>query len=124
MEDFYKLAKENTTYTDVDILRFQMEEHIKYKTCVILLDENKNIYAFCRWNIINDQTAEILDCVVRDDYRDKGVIFDITRKGLMTWPMLKWIQFERGYDDGTQSKTVHRLSIERFLRRDKNAIIS
>lgn len=124
MNDFYELVTEETTYTDVNKFGQEFERHLLFKTGIVLYDEKKEAYAICRWNMVNQKTAHLLDLIVRADYKNKGVMFQVTRMGLELWPGLKYLVFERGYDDGKQVKKIHKISIERFLRREQNATIS
>lgn len=115
------LIAENTTYTNDGVKRLlsEIEFHNYYNT-VIVLSDSKGVYAFCRWNVLNENTADILDCIVRPDYRNKNVLSCIINKGLAIWPSLNTLVFERGYDDGKQEKRKHKISIDKLMRRLNN----
>jgi hypothetical protein len=78
---------------DIEKLREVIQQHIKYNTLITLYDD-KGLYAVARFNII-DKVAVILDTAIRKDRRSKEVLRDMIREGLMRFPKVKSIKFER-----------------------------
>jgi len=92
-----EFIKGHTPYTIKDEeLRNIIELHIKYKTCLIVYDDNNNICALARWNISKDGTcAHILDVMIRRDYRNKKLLMRMLAQGRKMYPNVKYIAFER-----------------------------
>ncbi len=91
-------------------------KHLEYNTCVIKSDD-KGIISFCRWNI-KDDTAHVLDLIIREDERGKCLLLDTIRAGLTLFPYLKYIEFEKGYDDGLQNKELKKYNIQSFIPKE------
>ena len=107
-----------STYTDRALVRETIARHLEYKTFFCVLDpKDKSICAVCRFNIAADlSVADIFDIIIREDFRHKDLMREMLMQGIKMWPV-KFLRFERGYDDGSQIKPKHIWSVERFLRR-------
>ena len=88
-------------YYDVsyDQLLWAIGEHLKYGTIEIVRDNNE-IIAFCRYNLSNEY-CDILDVVIRPDWRRKHLLQAMILNGFKKWNGTKWkslpkIRFKRG----------------------------
>jgi hypothetical protein len=70
-----------------------IEKHRKYDTFV-MSEDKKGIRYVCRFNITG-QTAHVLDCIVRKDLRNKGIMKDMLVKALFKFPHLRLVSWER-----------------------------
>lgn len=120
-----------STYTDRETIAEYIQQHWQYKTAFVVYDANNEIAAVCRWNVSPSGTvATVLDLIIREDWRNKNLMRQLLTKALWTFPKLKYISFERGYDNKQPcEKPLKTYSIERFLRHrglgkgEKGAII-
>ena len=71
-----------------------VERHIAYKTIIIVRD-SEGILAVCRWNIPIKEEAYILDLVIRKGHTYRGLIKRIISKGIIMYPMIKYLVWER-----------------------------
>ena len=71
-----------------------LERHISYKTLLTIRDE-QGILAVCRWNMVDKETAFILDLVIRNGHKYKQFIKRLLLKGLKIYPSTKYIEWER-----------------------------
>lgn len=107
------------TYTDKESLRERIQKHIEYKTCKILFDTRSFICAICLWNISVDcLEVEIIDLVIREDFRNKDLMRQILMEGLKIWPV-KFMKWNRDYtkDGSSRWHNPKIFSVECFLRR-------
>lgn len=107
-----------TTYTTCETLALRVQRHKEYKTCRIVVDPlDGSIVCVCLWNVSADgKVAHVIDLVIREDWRNKGLVQRILEDGRKIWPIEK-LTWERGYDDGLIDKPMKIWSVERFLRR-------
>ena len=106
-----------STYEDREKLRERIQKHVQYKTAYIVRDKNDSIVSVCLWNISPDYAVvDVFDCAIREDHRGKDLMRRMLWNGLKTWPV-KYIRYEKGYDDGLQDKPKTVWSVERMLRR-------
>ena len=70
-------------------------KHKEYKTLLELKDP-KGLVAVARWNW-NEDTVNILDCVVRTDYRCSKTIKYLINLGFKANPKANNMTFRRGY---------------------------
>ena len=82
------------TRLDWDVIKEFAKKHIDYKTIIIVRDE-QGILAVCRWNIINIETAFIMDLIIRKGHTYKQMIKRILLKGIRIFPEAKWLEFKR-----------------------------
>lgn len=101
-------------YKDINLIRKYVEEHFKYRTIDYAVDENNNIIAVVRWNVINEY-FNILDFCISEDYRKKGLGCKFIIKGLKYFPDVKYLQFQRGVRG---DERIRKLSIDKVLRRN------
>lgn len=94
------------TWEYFEAIMKEFEKHLEYKTVHILRDEKGKMIAAARWNIISDDSAEILDCCVHDHYRQMGVMKALARVCLKDRPMVKWLYYDN--KDYTKRYKVHR----------------
>jgi len=104
---------EYSTYTSREALKEQIIKHLEYHTCVVLTDD-KGITAFCRWNTDAIDTAHILDLIIRKDVRGQGLLQEVVHEGLKLFPDIKYIKYEKGYDDGLQDKELMKYKVRSF----------
>jgi len=93
--------------------------HFKYKTAFVVFDDNKEIIAICRWNLLeNDTKAKILDFIIREDAREKWgnkIFSQLLRKGLWIFPNVKEIGWERSRR--TKDRGLRFYKVEQVLKR-------
>lgn len=104
----------HSTYTDREHMKECVIKHLEYHTCIIT-DDEKGIVSFCRWNVPKKDTAHILDLIIREDKRGKGILQETVIRGLKLFPDLKYIKYELGYDDGLQNKELKKRDIFSFM---------
>jgi hypothetical protein len=98
-EDPVEFIYHYATYTSKDELRERIQKHIEYKTCKILFDEARDIYAACLWNISPDGLeAYVIDMCLREDYRNGKTVIEILKEGLKIWPV-KFLRYNRDYNN-------------------------
>lgn len=81
--------------------------HKQLNTYISLKDLHGNVYGFVRWNIVNDDTAEILDLWIdpRHEYGFK-VIKSMLKEGHRRFPHIKYLRWERMYTHRNQEKAT------------------
>lgn len=96
--------------TSIDVLRDVIQKHLEYGTLITLYDE-QGLYAVGRFNI-NDKVAIILDVAVRKDKRFKHELQTMIKEGLIRFPRVKYLKFERGL----KNKPMHLVKISKFIK--------
>jgi len=112
--------QEYATYKDRTALEERITKHIDYKTYFVVYDFADNIVACCLWNISPDgQTCEVLDCIIKNEYRNDGIMSKMVTIGLQMWPKVEKITFNRDYnEDGHDRWPEDKVyNIRRILRR-------
>ena len=100
-------------YKDREVIKDIIQKHLEYKTAIVVYDDNE-IIAVCRWNISpSGRNANILDLIIRPDWRKKNLIKRILLKGLRMYPNVKWLVYEKGYDT---NKPMKKISVEKLLK--------
>ena len=102
-------------YSNINIEKFieNIIKHYIYKTCFVVYDENNEIEAVARWNIYpSGKVAKILDVIIRPDKRNGALMQKMFCKGLMMFPMVKYIIWER-----FPNREIRFSSVEKLLRR-------
>lgn len=85
-----------SSYTDRDKIKECIKKHIEYNTCIYLTDKDDKIAAVVRWNVEKDGTvAHVLDLIIREDFRNNGMIKTLLLRGLMKYPTVKYLSWER-----------------------------
>jgi hypothetical protein len=109
--DFY--IKYGHFYADKEFVKTVIKRHIEYNTIFVVNDNNGEVGALCRWNVIdNGDTADVLDLYIREDWRDKRIIEGFLKRSLEIFPTLKYIKFRRNKKYSGRERI---LSIERIL---------
>ena len=93
-----------------EILLEAINKHLEFKTIEYVKLKNQ-IVALARWNVEED-TAHILDCVVRPDFKNKRLIKLMLLRGWKQFPYVKKIRYQRGIFGDERWKEF---TIERFL---------
>jgi hypothetical protein len=96
--------------TDINTLRSVIQKHLEYNTLVTLYDE-QGLYAVTRFNI-SDKVCVVLDSAVRKDRRSKQVLIDMIKEGLLRFPQVKYLKFERVL----KNKPFKIVKIKKFLK--------
>lgn len=110
---------DNSTYIDRAFVRDRISRHIYYKTCKILFDDRGKVCATCCWNISPDgQIADVLDMIIRKDYRGKDIMRGILMLAVKMWP-LKYLRYNRDYTITGESRWQEpkKFKVSSFLRR-------
>ena len=71
-----------------------IEKHMGYGT-LFVVKKNSEIVAVTRWNWVDRHTANILDMVIRPDYRKKNVMKSMLVEASLAYPYLKRLKFHR-----------------------------
>ncbi|MFA5133096.1 MAG: hypothetical protein WC444_07255 [Candidatus Paceibacterota bacterium] len=98
MINFSKIADfvmSYTMYRDREKIEEYIRLHACYKTLMLFYDSKDNIISFCRWNIESKDTANVLDLVIRPQYRNVGLLKIMLEKGIKMYPNTKYITFDR-----------------------------
>ena len=105
--EFYKNLDRKTLYE-------YAKKHIEFKTIIIVRDK-EGIVAVCRWNMVEDDTAFIIDLIIKPEHRGRELIKQILAKGLTMFPSTKYLIWERKakYPNREQKKYL----IEDILKR-------
>ena len=92
-------------YADKEAIHLSkyLELHIIYGTIMIVRDKG-DIVAVCRWNMTKPTHAEILDFVVREDFRNKNLSKGMFKKAKEAMPLLQNISFSRKKYHNRESK--------------------
>ena len=102
-------------YTDRKALEERIRKHIEYKTYFVIYDTDGNIIGCCLWNITSDgSTVQVLDCVIKREFRNNGMLRNFLSTGLESWPV-KFIEYCREYDD--RKRPPRSWDVNKFLRR-------
>jgi len=96
--------------TDIEELREIIRIHLYYGTLITFYDE-QGLYAVGRFNI-SDKVAIILDVGVRKDRRFTKVLQQMIKEGLIRFPKIKYLKFERGL----KNKPMKLVNIKKFLK--------
>ena len=95
IEKIIDFAVKYLPFKDRDILRQEIGKHLKYRTCMVIYDGDE-IIAACRWNLSPSGTvAKILDLIIEEKNRGKGLIKRMLLKGLRMYPTVKYVIWER-----------------------------
>ena len=103
LDFIYKEGKGLYSTLVKDRLEEAIKGHLKYGTC-ILIKEDKEIIAFVRWNWIGNQTAEIIDVIIKKEYRKDNILKKILIYGVGKNPNCHYIQFGRKKYPGRKPK--------------------
>jgi len=94
----------------IDTLRETIQKHLEYNTLVTLYDD-KGLYAVGRFNVV-DKVAVVIDVAVREDRRGKQPLVDIIKEGVMRFPTVKYLKFERVL----KNKPMHLVKISKLIK--------
>lgn len=84
----------------------EFEKHLDYRTIKVIRGDSGKLIGAVRWNVISDDSAEILDCCVHENYRQMGVMKHMARVSLEERPMIKWVYYDN--KDFTKRYKMHR----------------
>lgn len=111
INDIVEFVLKNTHYlVSNEELERVIRLHILYGTCCILHDKEK-VIGVVRWNVEGNK-AKILDLIIDKDYRNKGIMAQMLKKGLSLFPNLKELGWERAMkrnDRGMRYYSVKKL---------------
>lgn len=82
-------------YVDREKIKECVRQHLKYNTLIYVTDKKGKIAAVCRWNV-EGTIAHVIDLMIREDYRNNGMIKTILTKGLIKYPYVTYLCWERG----------------------------
>jgi len=106
-------------YWDREALKQAIALHEKYKTLLVVYDNDK-IAGVCRWNILpSGKVAHILDIVIEEKYRGTGLLQRMLLRGLEMYPDVKDLMFERMYPSNNAKKPMKRIPVKDFFREYK-----
>lgn len=97
LDKIIKLIRDNNylSYATDEQLRGMLQKHIEYKTLVTVWD-NDDIVAIARFNLSEgNKKAYILDALVKPEYRQRGIIKRILKRGLDAWQDIEELEWDR-----------------------------
>uniref|UniRef100_A0A6H1ZYY9 Putative acetyltransferase n=1 Tax=viral metagenome TaxID=1070528 RepID=A0A6H1ZYY9_9ZZZZ len=100
-------------YKDREKIKDYILQHEKFQTIDYAIDKGE-VIGVCRWNIIDKDTAHILDLAIREDWRKKGLARDFLIRGLQKWN-IKYLVFER---ETRGDKRKRMLPVDVILKRN------
>jgi len=83
-----------SSYTKRDELKERIRKHLEFNTCIYAVDTKGEIFAVCLWNV-EGNTAHVIDFMVREDFRNNGMIKTVLIKGLLKYPYVTHLRWER-----------------------------
>jgi len=118
LDKLTEFVLEYSTYKDRKALEERIAKHIEYKTYLVAYDNQGDIAGCCLW-VIDGDTCRILDCIIKNEYRNNGMMKSMLQRGLAMWPVAKNISFNRDYnEDGHDRWPEDRTyDIQKMLRR-------
>jgi len=112
-----EFAQKYLPYDNGDLLKEYYKTHSDYGTILYAFDSVGEITGLVRFNVIdNGKTGQILDLVIRPDWRGKGLGNHFIRRALKTFPNSKFIVFHRGRKNRSQERQI---PIDSFLRHNR-----
>lgn len=116
LEKLVEFSQKYLPYTDKDLIKKYISEHSVYGTIDFAIDDNQEIIGLVRYNVSDDgEVGEILDLVIRPDYRNKGLGNHFIRRALKTFPKGKWLVFKRGRKNRNEERKI---LISEFLKHE------
>ena len=104
-----------SNHTKKGTIREIIRKHLEYNTCIYLTDEKNEIGAVVRWNISKSGIiAHVLDLIVRPDFRRRGLIKTMLIKGLIKYPLVRFLSWERETKYPDRERRVY--SVEKILK--------
>ena len=85
-------------------LKAVIAKHIEYKTALVLRDK-KEIAAVARWNWQDEQTAFLLDVIIKKSYRSYRFVLQMIAMGISKNPACKYLMLERGRKVNSRMRT-------------------
>ena len=74
--------------------------HETNKTLIYSLDDQGEVIGMIRFNARPETgVGEIIDFAIRPDWRNKGLLKSFVKKAMETWPMGKYLTFQRELKD-------------------------
>lgn len=117
LEKIVEFIMENSTWTN----RKNLKEDLEYRFNNFLAFTEyigDEIIAFCRWNILDDgRKVEVIDMIIRPDYRNQGLMYKMFKRGLSIWNNVETIEYERGYNDGSYKMPTKIFKAQQLLKR-------
>lgn len=101
-------------YDDPGLLANYFEIHNQLGTIYYALDGDE-VIGLVRFNT-DGETGEILDLVIRPDWRNKGLGNHFIRRALKSFPNGKWLVFKRGRKARSEERKI---LISDFLKHEK-----
>lgn len=95
-DELTDFAYEFGAHKNKEELKKAISGHIGFNTfCLVRQQGTGPIIAIALFNIFKN-TAEILEVIVRPEFRNKGLLKRLMVKGLRKWPETKYFLFKRG----------------------------
>ncbi len=101
-------------YPDKEKLKDIVSKYLEYGTYVLVRDNEDEIVAVAGFNI-HGKTAEVLETIVRPDFRFKRIPKLLVLMSKIKFPFLEYFWFER--ENKYPNRKEHIYSIGNFLRR-------
>ena len=115
IEEIVDFIVKYSPYKDRELIKQYIELHIKYKTCIVVYEGNE-IIAVARWNISPSGTiAFVLDTIIKEGYRNNGMMIKLIEKGTSIWKSVKYLAWERGWKYPDREQKIY--SLKQLLKR-------
>jgi hypothetical protein len=98
------------------IIKEAVRKHLEYNTIIVVKGNKKEVTAVCRWNILDyGLTAHVMDLIIEPKYRKKGFIKKLLIKGLIKYPTVKYLSYDREWKYPGRERKLY--PVEKILRR-------
>ena len=92
-------------------LRTIILKHIEFQT-VVCVWSGSELIGVCNFNLHNN-VVDVLDCVVRTDFRFKNVLKQMVLIALHRWPSIEILKFSREKEG---NRKPHQILVSRFIK--------
>lgn len=91
-------------------IRCILLKHIEFQT-IVCVWSGSDLIGVCNFNLTNN-VANVLDCVVRPDFRFKNVLRQMVLIALHRWPSIEVLEFSREKEGNSKP---HQILVSKFL---------
>lgn len=110
IDELTDFAFEYGAHKDQEKLREAIAGHIRFNTFVFLRQKGTGpVIALALFNIFY-YVAEILEVIVRPDYKNKGLLKRLMIKGLRKWPEGKYFFYVRDRKYPGREQRIYRIT--------------
>jgi len=115
IEDIVDFIVKYSPYKDRDLIKEYIALHIKYGTCIVICEDDE-VIALARWNISpSGKIAFVLDTIIKEGYRNNGMMRRLIEKGTSVWKDVKYLAWEREWKYPDREQKIY--SVKQLLKR-------